>query len=110
MALFIQQVDGGAVLQEIHQAIKDGREASPGYTIRDDLLLYKGKIVLHSTSTTIPLLLQEFDGSPTGGNRGALKPYQQAVREVYWKGTKTRIRILWLIAWFANKQNIYLLY
>ena len=44
--------------------------AKPGLTLRDDLLFYKGRLVLSPTSTLIPKLLQEHHSTPIGGHSG----------------------------------------
>lgn len=45
----------------------------PGYTVRNDLLFYKQRLVLRPNSPTIPLILQEFHNNSMGAIMELLK-------------------------------------
>ncbi|KAI0525136.1 hypothetical protein KFK09_004527 [Dendrobium nobile] len=75
-------------LGSFREAIRKGEEISAGYTVEDQLLLHKGRLVLPRTSSHIPLILQEFHASAIGGHSGGQKTYQRLAREIYWKGMR----------------------
>lgn len=62
-----------------------------GYTIENNRLLFKGRLVLPYGSSWIPLLFQEFHGSVVGGHSGVQKMYQRLAREVFWPGMKNDV-------------------
>ena len=45
-----------------------------GYTLRDQKLFYKEKLVLSESSSRIPIFLKEFHSSSIGGHSGLLQP------------------------------------
>ena len=57
-------------LNQIKEIILKNLATKLGYTLRGDLLFYKGKLVLCPTSTLIPALLQEYHSTPTSGHSG----------------------------------------
>ncbi|XP_028552383.1 uncharacterized protein LOC114580110 [Dendrobium catenatum] len=75
-------------LGSFREAIRKGEEIPAGYTVEDQLLLHKGRLVLPRTSSHIPLILQEFHASAIGGHSGGQKTYQRLAREIYWKGMR----------------------
>ncbi|PKU84655.1 hypothetical protein MA16_Dca022232 [Dendrobium catenatum] len=93
-----QLVDWGNLMTEnmtseelgsFREAIRKGEEIPSGYTVEDQLLLHRGRLVLPRTSSQIPLILQEFfHASAIGGHSGGQKTYQRLAREIYWKGMR----------------------
>lgn len=65
-AIFRDQIEADEELNGIHQAIIDRKTTAPGYSLREGLLHYKGRLVLPATSPMIPLLLTEFHNSTIG--------------------------------------------
>lgn len=90
-AVFASQVDQDDRLREIRQTIQGGGQAPPGYSVKGDLVIYNGRIVLPPNSPTIPILLQEFHNNPVGGHNGVIKVYQRIKKEFFWPGMKTSI-------------------
>lgn len=91
-AVFASQVDQDERLREIRKTIQDGGQVPPGYSVKGELVMYKGRIVLPPTSPTIPLLLQEFHNNPIGGHNGVVKVYQRIKKEFIWPGMKASVR------------------
>ena len=57
----------------LKKRVTDDPQQHPAFTLRDDLLLYKGRIWINSSSSFIALLLEEFHKSLLGGHMGLAK-------------------------------------
>lgn len=55
-------------------------------------MLYKGRLVLPSSSPLIPTILQEYHNGLVGGHSGFLRTYKRILQEFYWMGMKGDIR------------------
>lgn len=62
-----------------------------GYSWHQDLLTYKGKLVVGVMGNTEALILQELHGSPVGGHSGTERTYKRVKRSFYWKGMKKEV-------------------
>lgn len=65
-AVFDTQIQENSELHRLREDLQQHPAAHPGYTLRDNFLFYNGRLVLPSSSRTIPLLLEEFHNSPIG--------------------------------------------
>jgi len=63
-----------------------------GFSWQQGILLHKGRLVLSASSPLIPLILEEFHASPTGGHSGFLRTYKRVVGNLYWVGMKKRVQ------------------
>ncbi|KAL4564447.1 hypothetical protein LXL04_028511 [Taraxacum kok-saghyz] len=75
-------------LQIIKDKIATSHNAPVGYTVHQDRVLFKGRLVLPAGSKWILVLCQAFHDSIIGGHSGTQKTYQRLSREVYWSGMK----------------------
>lgn len=72
-------------LQALHSAITKDKEHHSDYSINRGILYYKNKPYLSKNSSLIPLFLQEFHASPTGGHAGVTKTFNRLKDNVYWE-------------------------
>ena len=91
-AIFTSQVEQDNHLRTIRQTVREGGQAPVGYSVQGDLVLYKGRIALPTSSPTISLLLQEFHNNPVGGHNEVVKMYQHPKGEFFWIGMKASVR------------------
>ena len=68
--------------------VLNNEQGLDGYTVENDRLLYKGRLVLPRTSKRILHLFREFHSSVVGGHGGVLKTYKRMAGELYWVGMK----------------------
>ena len=78
-------------LKLILEILQKNPTKKPDYTLQGDLLFYKGKVVLSSTSSIIPSLLQEFHSTPVGGHSGFTRTYKRLARSFFWPGMRKTI-------------------
>lgn len=76
---------------QIKKDLLSGENSHKGFEIQQDLLLYKNRPVIPRSSKVIPLLFEEFHGSPIGGHAGEDRSYQRITSEVFWVGMKKDI-------------------
>lgn len=69
----------------LQKELRDHVAAYPDYTFVEDLILQKGRIWLPSDLKFIPLLLQEFHSSPTGGHMGITKTLARLQESFTWQ-------------------------
>ena len=70
-------------LQKIMQDLIIDPASHMGYTLRDQKLFYKEKLVLSKSSSRIPIILKEFHSSLVGGHSGIFKTYKRIASLVY---------------------------
>ena len=54
-----------------------------GFQLKDDLLFYKGRLVIPRSSSFVPMILAKFHSSPVGGHSGETKTCQRIASELY---------------------------
>lgn len=86
------QVQSDPWLQKLTTAIQQGTNTLPGLAIEQGILKYKGRTVLPKGCAIIPTLLQEYHGSPVGGNSGSYKTYQRLAADWFWQGMKRQVQ------------------
>ena len=72
----------------LKKRVTDDPQQHPAFTLRDDLLLYKGRIWINSSSSFIALLLEEFHKSLLGGHMGLAKTLSRLQQSFYWEGIR----------------------
>ena len=81
------------VIQQIIHFIQSS--ASPnGFTLQNDLLLYKGRFYLGSMCPLKTQILHHVHSSPLVGHSEFLKSYQRAKREFFWHSMKIDLKRL----------------
>lgn len=67
------EIDADKNIQAILQKVLQKEVVKEGYTVVDGRLFYKQRLVISSTSSFIPLVLQGFHDGVLGGHSGVLK-------------------------------------
>ena len=91
-----QQVQGeqqsDSFLKRVVDNIQQDVNPKQGFSWQQGILLHKGRLVLSASSPLIPLILEEFHASPTGGHSGFLRTYKRVAGNLYWVGMKRRVQ------------------
>lgn len=78
------------------QSIIIGLQSDPSskrfFTLQDNILRYKGRIVVAPGSSWCARLLEEYHASPTAGHSGFLRTYKRLQTGFYWQGMKADIK------------------
>jgi hypothetical protein len=88
----LDEVKADPYIQKIIQEVESNPAARPGYSVNHGVLFYHGRLVLSPQSTSIPLLLEEHHGTPTGGHSGFLRTYRKLADTLYWVGMQKSVR------------------
>ena len=84
--LLQEEVKKDPVLFRIRAAVEKGEQIPTDFTLKNDVLHYKGIYVLAKSSPFIPALLREYHDSPLGGHAEELKTYLRMAAEWFWEG------------------------
>ncbi|XP_057438197.1 transposon Tf2-1 polyprotein isoform X1 [Lotus japonicus] len=79
-------------IQNLTVEVQKDPHSKPGFVLQQGVLLYQGRLVLSPQSPSIPWLLAEFHGSPTGGHSGFYRTYRRLAESLYWVGMQKRVR------------------
>lgn len=94
-------VEGQRVIDEVHKDekltgiiadLQQGKESKRGFTYKDGVLMYDGRLVISANSPCIPLLLKEFHATPQGGHSGFYRTYRRIAANLFWFGMKKTIQ------------------
>lgn len=86
-----REVEQDTKLQLIIAKLKEDSKGVPKFSWEHGRLLYKGRLVISSSSQLTPSLLQLYHDSVMGGHLGYMRTYKQLSNELYWKGIKKRV-------------------
>lgn len=84
----LREVERDEVLGKITSDIKRDPNCHAAYTLENDRLHYKGRLVISANSVWIPKLLAEFHVTSTGGHSGVFRTYRRIAQSLYWVCTK----------------------
>ena len=77
-----------ATIQKIILAIQSGSDIPTGFTFCNDLLFYKGRLFLGSSTHDLKAqVLQQVHASPLWGHSSYLKSFQNLKKDFYWTST-----------------------
>ena len=79
-------------LQPVVQALQQGSDDYPGYSLQKGRLFYQGRVVLPRNSSQIPTRLAEFHDSPSGGHSRYFRTYKKLAGAVHWKSMKRAVK------------------
>ncbi|KAH1034725.1 hypothetical protein GYH30_054917 [Glycine max] len=88
----LQEVQQDPDIQKLVAELTDTPDARPGFTVKQGVLFYHGRLVISPNSPSIPMLLEEFHSTPTGGHSGYLRTYRRLAENLYWVGMQKKIR------------------
>lgn len=92
LSSMLEQIEENTRLAKIERELQSDLDSHPHYSLDQGRLLYKGRIILHSSSTLIPTLLHEYHSSPVRGHSGFLRTYKWLTSNLYWWGMKNDIK------------------
>lgn len=81
-----KEIDTDVGIQTLLQQTKANPDAAGHYSVVNDKLWYKRRLVIPKTSKFIPLLLHEFHDSLLGGHGGILKTMKKIQDCFHWEG------------------------
>ncbi|PNY15662.1 retrotransposon-related protein [Trifolium pratense] len=88
----LDEVTQDSDIQSLIEDIQTDSNAKPGYCVKNGVLFYHGRLVISHKSPSIPLLLEEFHCTPTGGHSGFLRTYRRLAENLYWVGMQKSVR------------------
>ncbi|KAI5402630.1 hypothetical protein KIW84_050288 [Lathyrus oleraceus] len=88
----LDEVKDDPEIQDMIQTVLSALDSKPGYFVKQGVLFYHGRPVLSPKSPSIPLLLEEFHCTPTGGHSGFLRTYRKLADNLYWLGMQKSVR------------------
>jgi len=78
--------------QQLKHSILSNPASYPGYTFCNNLILFKGRIWLHSNNPCIPSLLSEYHAMPLGGHLDIAKTTHHIQSNFFWANLKDDVR------------------
>lgn len=57
-----------------------------GFSTYQGNLMFKGRLVIPSSSTLLPKIMVMYYNSPIGGHAGEKKTYMRVATEIFWQG------------------------
>lgn len=88
-------VTGAQLLEEIRtdegiqkllaECVAD-QSCHPGFSVRHGILYYKDRLVISRTSKFVPMSLNEFHQSASGGHSSYYRTYRRLAPNIYWPG------------------------
>lgn len=88
----LDEVKDDPEIQDMIQTVLSAPDSKPGYSVKQGVLFYHGRLVLSPKSPSIPLLSEEFHCTPTGGHSGFLRTYRKLADNLYWLGMQKSVR------------------
>ncbi|KAL4302318.1 hypothetical protein GQ457_10G018500 [Hibiscus cannabinus] len=77
---------------EIQQLRASIQEGSTPYEVKDELVLFKGRVLVHRETTLRTLLLRHFHASVMGGHAGITRTFHRLAAGFYWVGMRSDVR------------------
>lgn len=75
-------------VQAVMEQLTLGQTPLKGYSLKDGLLLRKGRILVVNNYAIKEKILDYLHSSPMGSYSGYLRTYQRAKEDFYWQGMK----------------------
>ncbi|KAD5507846.1 hypothetical protein E3N88_15549 [Mikania micrantha] len=85
-------IQGLQYTQEIIQQLSANPSSASPFSMVDQLLLYKGRIVMPATQDIRATILREAHDTPMGGHGGFLKTYKRVLLQFFWPNLKQDVR------------------
>ena len=86
------EVQFDPALLRVIQGLQQGLGVFPGFSLHHGRLCYQDRVVLPRSSSQIPILLDEFHNTATGGHSGFLRTYKKVAATFYWKAMRKDIK------------------
>ena len=88
----LDEVTDDPEIQDMIQTVLSAPDSKPGYSVKQGVLFYHGRLVLSPKSPSIPLMLEEFHCTLTSGHSGFLRTYRKLADNLYWRGMQKSVR------------------
>ncbi|KAA0036907.1 Transposon Ty3-G Gag-Pol polyprotein [Cucumis melo var. makuwa] len=82
-----EEVEKDKQFKEILMKLRSGVEVH-NYALQQEMLQYKGRLVIANKSTLIPAILYTYHNFVFGGHSGFLRTYKRLTGELFWHGMK----------------------
>lgn len=79
-------------LRELQNTLRKRTLEDPSYTIRDGILMYRGRFLISKDSKLKALLLQEFHDTLVGGLVGVERTFLRLNANFFWKGMRNDVK------------------
>lgn len=89
----IEEVHKDDKLLELIRDLQQGRDTTGGFSYKNGVLLYEGRLVISSQSPWIAILLKEFHSTPQGGHSGFYRTYRRVAANLFRFGMKKSIQV-----------------
>lgn len=80
----LNEVEESTYITELRDRVKQGEEVMTDYSVVQNRLLYKNRLVIPRSSKIIPLVLREAHDGLIGGHGGVLKTVKRIQLHFYW--------------------------
>lgn len=87
-----QEISSNEELQKIVQACSHNAETVPYYSVKQNLLYWKNRLVIPEGSKLIQQILKEYHSSPIRGHAGVARTLARISPQFYWPGLKNDVR------------------
>jgi len=78
-----EEIQKDEALQKIIEDLKSNPDSRRNYTLENNKLYYKVRLVLSSTSSWIPRMIWKFHTTPIGGHLGIFRTYSKITQSLY---------------------------
>ncbi|KAA0037156.1 hypothetical protein IC582_013488 [Cucumis melo] len=82
-----EEVEKDEQFKEILMKLQSGEEMQ-NHALEQEMLQYKGRLIVANKSTLIPAILHTYHNSIFGRHSGFLRSYKRLTRELFWHGIK----------------------
>lgn len=91
-----EEVNKDEKLQKIRRELEEKKEEpNSQYSVKQDMLMYKGRLVIAKASRLTPMILHTYHDSVFGGHSGFLRflrTYKRISGELHWEGMKQDVK------------------
>ncbi|KOM49767.1 hypothetical protein LR48_Vigan08g059400 [Vigna angularis] len=87
----LEEVEADEELRKVIDDLKRDPNSHPSFTLENERLHYKGRLVLSARSAWVPKLIAEFHTTQTGGHSGVYRTYRKVAQSLYWVGMKKAV-------------------
>ena len=87
MKVIKEEVEKDDHLKEILRKLRNGEEVQK-YTLQQDMLQCKGRLVIAKNSTLIPTILHTYHDCVFWSHSSFLRTYKRLTGELFWQGMK----------------------
>ncbi|KAK8936447.1 hypothetical protein KSP39_PZI012366 [Platanthera zijinensis] len=86
------EADNDPKLANIRRILLANPTGHPPYSLIGGRLFHRNRLVLSSSSPSIPRLLAEFHSTPTDGHAGAFRTYRRLAATLYWPSMMRQVK------------------